>query len=282
MRRYALSCDYEFQQAAAAEDGRAMERTTLGFLTVLLNIWLEETHEKFESFLRIFRQKYDRAKRVLGVWSPRETCIFYLGALFAAQRIFEELYRAEGEREKLISTFAVQSPRSEEILLCLYRRNGGTGMRHGELAAALGLSESALTNAMKRVLQSGAAEAARSGKNTFYTLSKAGQRYCAERAEKSAALTRTQWIEWTLRRLAESEPDTGRVPVLRGGDRAQVLVDGIRAGEFRAREILEIEHRKYINLEKIPDMAPRGRDLAGEFSVNLLLGELDRENTTIA
>lgn len=282
MRRYALSCDYEFQQAAAAEDGRAMERTTLGFLTVLLNIWLEETHEKFESFLRIFRQKYDRAKRVLGVWSPRETCIFYLGALFAAQRIFEELYRAEGEREKLISTFAVQSPRSEEILLCLYRRNGGTGMRHGELAAALGLSESALTNAMKRVLQSGAAEAARSGKNTFYTLSKAGQRYCAERAEKSTALTRTQWIEWTLRRLAESEPDTGRVPVLRGGDRAQVLVDGIRAGEFRAREILEIEHRKYINLEKIPDMAPRGRDLAGEFSVNLLLGELDRENTTIA
>lgn len=282
MRRYALSCDYEFQQAAAAEDGRAMERTTLGFLTALLNLWLEETHEKFESFLRIFRQKYDRAKRVLGVLSPRETCIFYLGALFAAQRIFEELYRAEGEREKLISTFAVQSPRTEEILLCLYRRNGGTGMRHGELAAALGLSESALTNAMKRVLQSGAAEAARSGKNTFYTLSKAGQRYCAERAEKSAALTRAQWIEWTLRRLAETEPDTERVPVLRGGDWAQVLVDGIRAGEFRAREILEIEHRKYINLEKIPDTAPRGRDLAGEFSVNLLLGELDRENTAIA
>lgn len=282
MRRYALSCDYEFQQAAAAEDGRAMERTTLGFLTALLNLWLEETHEKFESFLRIFRQKYDRAKRVLGVWSPRETCIFYLGALFAAQRIFEELYRAEGEREKLISTFAVQSPRSEEILLCLYRRNGGTGMRHGELAAALGLSESALTNAMKRVLQSGAAEAARNGKNTFYTLSKAGQRYCAERTEKSSALTRTQWIEWTLRRLAETGSEAEHVPVLRGGDRAQVLVDGIRAGEFRAREILEMEHWKYINLEKISDSAPRGRDFTGEFSVNLLLGELDRENTAIA
>lgn len=282
MSEKVLSYDYDFRQAAAMEDGRGMERTVLGFLTVLLNFWLKETHEKFENFLRIFRQKYDRAKRALGEWSPRETCIFYLGALFAAQRIFEELYRAEGEQEKLISTFAVQSPRSEEILLCLYRRNSGGGMRHGELAAALGLSESALTNAMKRVLQSGAAEAARSGKNTFYTLSKAGQRYCAGREEKPAVLTRAQWAERLLRELIRTEPGVERGPVLRGGDRAQVLVDGIRAGEFRVREILEMENLKYINIERLPAAGPRETELAVEVAVTMALGELDWENTAVS
>jgi len=52
------------------------------------------------------------------------------------------------------------------------------GMRHGELAEAADLSGSALTNMMKRILSSGAADCTRIGKNAWYMLTKAGRRYC--------------------------------------------------------------------------------------------------------
>lgn len=79
-----LSYDYEFHQLAAVEDGVGMEWAVLDFLTELLNFWLEQTHEAFENFLRIFKQKYARVKRVLGVLSARESCIFIWA--FCSQR----------------------------------------------------------------------------------------------------------------------------------------------------------------------------------------------------
>ncbi len=281
MTKKVLSCDYEFQQLAGAEDGVGMERAVLGFLSELLSFWLEQTHTAFENFLRIFKQKYARAKRVLGTLSSRETCIFYVGVLFATQRILEALYLAELQQSDLVSTFAKQSPRSEEILLCLYRRNNGSGMRHGELAEALGLSDSALTNAMKRVLQSGAVEASRYGKNTFYTLSKAGQRYCAERRKKSDTRTSVQdTYSLLLKHMVEINKSRG--PVLRAGDRVQqVTIDGENQGEFLIREILQMAEMKSVNLEKVTESDSGGVNTLSQFYAvrsNELLDRLDLEN----
>lgn len=273
-----LSYDYEFHQAAAAADSASMERSVLGFLTTLLNFWLEQTHEAFENFLRIFKQKYARARRALGELSDREICIFYLGVLYAIQQIFETLYLAERQEEHLVSTFAKQSPRSEKILLCLYHNNGGSGMRHGELAHALGLSDSALTNAMKRVLQSGAAESSRYGKNTFYCLSKAGQRYCAEREKRPAAQagTRTACLS-LLQQVVKLMWGSEFTPALLVGDElAQVTMDGVEQGRYRVQEILLTQDSKSVNLEKVSEDQPPV--VLFPYCINALMGDMDREN----
>lgn len=280
MKKTVLSYDYEFHQAAAAADGAGMERAVLGFLTSLLNFWLEQTHEAFENFLRIFKQKYARAKRALGALSSRENCIFYLGVLYAMQRIFETLYLAERQEEYLVSTFAKQSPRSEKILFCLYRNNGGSGMRHGELAEALSLSDSALTNAMKRVLQSGAAESSRYGKNTFYTLSKAGQRYCAEREKKPAAQTSTQATCLSLlQQVVRLMRGSDFAPALLVGDElAHVTMDGVEQGRYRVQEILLTQDSKSVNLEKVPEDHLQEVVFFPYLCFDGLLGNMDWEN----
>lgn len=282
MKKNVLSCDYEFHQAAAAADGASMERAVLGFLTTLLNFWLEQTHEAFENFLRIFKQKYARAKRALGVLSSRESCIFYLGVLYAIQQIFETLYLAECQEEYLVSTFAKQSPRSEKILLCLYRNNGGSGMRHGELAEALSLSDSALTNAMKRVLQSGAAEASRYGKNTFYTLSKAGRRYCAEREKKTAAGTGSQaaCLSWLWQAMQLARGGVTAPALLAGDELAHVIMDGVDQGRYRVQEILQTQDAKSVNLEKVPEDQLQEVVFFPGFYIKAPLGEMNWENST--
>lgn len=145
----------------------------------LLHEWKDAQHENFETVLRLAIQEIEQIKNqhsYLNCSIP-----YQLGKLDGYTDIFERLFRAEESMRAVKQSLVKQTPKTRQILLCLYR-NGG--MRHGELAAAVGSSYSSLTNMMKKVLLSGAVESTRSGKNTYYYLTEVGRQYCEQQDQR--------------------------------------------------------------------------------------------------
>ena len=163
-----------------------IKRKVTEFQSRFVDNWIKNTsHTDFYSIIRISSQKSKQAKRRLGNLSEREEASYYLGMLAGIEAVFQILYTAEERDRQVVEMASLQSARTDEILRCLYTSNGGQGMRHGELAKAIGVSYSSLTNTMKKVLQSGAVTAVRTGKNTFYTLTPVGQRYCSKKQDRT-------------------------------------------------------------------------------------------------
>ena len=180
---------------------RNIKNLILEFQNLFLDRWLRTaSHTEFYNILRLATQKSTQAKRRLGSLSEREETSYYLGMMAGIEHVFQELYTAEERDLRIIVMAGSQSEKTDRILMCLYTKNGGQGMRHGELAKEVNISDSSLTNTMKRILQSRAVTAVRTGKNTFYTLTPAGQRYCSKKQEPS---TRTPSKE-LLMTLVES------------------------------------------------------------------------------
>ncbi len=102
----------------------------------------------------------------------------YAGMMKGILQVLRQMLKEEVRNVDVEELAALQSAKTDRILLCLYNHRSGMGMRHGELAEAADLSGSALTNMMKRILSSGAADCTRIGKNAWYMLTKAGRRYC--------------------------------------------------------------------------------------------------------
>jgi len=164
-----------------------VKNAIIEFRNLFIDSWLNTTtHTEFFNTLRFTTQKTKQAKRRLGSLSEREEISYYLGILAGVEYAFQELYTAEERELQIVMLASSQSEKTDRILMCLYTKNGGQGLRHGELAKELNVSESSLTNTMKRILQSRAVSAVRTGKNTFYTLTPAGKRYCSK---KQAPLT---------------------------------------------------------------------------------------------
>ena len=101
---------------------------------------------------------------------------FYLGRLEGSIHVIKELIVDEKRKKQVISVAADHGQKFSKILEQLAEA-GYTGMRHGELAEAVGSSPNSLTNIMKKVIASGAVDVSRSGRNTHYVLSEAGRRY---------------------------------------------------------------------------------------------------------
>lgn len=139
--------------------------------------WQEGVREEFERTLRLYIQKSQRMERDL--ISEKQQIPYQLGLASGLVRAFEQIHRKEGEREGIVEVLAQCSGKTRRILDVLYQ-DRERGMQHGALAEAIGSTASSLTNLMKKVLQSGAVEASRRGKNTYYMLTAAGERYCAQ------------------------------------------------------------------------------------------------------
>ena len=143
----------------------------------LLDEWRGADGDQFEKQLRLYIQKSQRMKREL--ISPEQEISYQLGLIAGMIRAMEQIYRFEGEDQKIIESLAKSSGKTRQILDCLYKAPE-RGMQHSDLAIAIASSTSSLTNLMKKVLQSGAVEASREGKFTFYMLTTAGERYCKQ------------------------------------------------------------------------------------------------------
>ena len=133
------------------------------------------TLEEREATLRGVELRLTQAKRSLPLEKGPVRAAFELGRLaHEIEMQWKMLYCAASEESIEKKLMGVKS--AERILQQLYLHKD-QGMRHGELAEALGVSDGTLTTNMKRVLQARAATATRYGRNTHYLLTPAGIRY---------------------------------------------------------------------------------------------------------
>lgn len=133
------------------------------------------TLEEREATLRGAELRLTQAKRSLPLEKGPVRAAFELGRLaHEIEMQWKTLHCAASEESIEKKLMGVKS--AERILQQLYLHKD-QGMRHGELAEALGVSDGTLTTNMKRVLQARAATATRYGRNTHYLLTPAGIRY---------------------------------------------------------------------------------------------------------
>lgn len=245
----------DLQDAVAKENISLVQQYIMSYQRDILERWTDSTHEDFEKFLRLSDQESARAKRALGTGDTKAELSYYLGTLNGYIEIFWELFREEEQDSRVIALSAAQSAKTDQILLCLYTKNGGQGMRHGELADSIGVSYSALTNTMKRILHSGAVEAARSGKNTYYTLTKAGRRYCAKKQKEARSdqnKLANQILQDIMNRLAANgkEESLGLYP----GDKFRMVDQhGITDKEYLLERIITFSNMKFATCEETSD-----------------------------
>lgn len=245
----------DLQDAVAKENISLVQQYIMSYQRDILERWTDSTHEDFEKFLRLSDQESARAKRALGTGDTKAELSYYLGTLNGYIEIFWELFREEEQDSRVIALSAAQSAKTDQILLCLYTKNGGQGMRHGELADSIGVSYSALTNTMKRILHSGAVEAARSGKNTYYTLTKAGRRYCAKKQKEARSdqnKLANQILQDIMNRLAANGKEESLA--LYPGDKFRMMDQhGITDKEYLLETIITFSNMKFATCEETSD-----------------------------
>ena len=153
----------------------------------LVEAWYSKPIEDFRIKLKKAFQEYLYAK---GTVSEIEYSIsFALGKIEGIINTYSVLLQEEEGKNAIIKETAANSEKARQILRALYNV-GNNGIRHGELADMVGTSDSSLTNIMKRMLRSGAVEAARTGKNTFYKLSSTGKHFWEQSEKENERLMR--------------------------------------------------------------------------------------------
>ena len=230
------------------KDEKEVARFVRKLQNELLERWLNDEAEDFLNYIRINAQQSERSRRVIS--NEIDKLSYYLGIFEGMIRILGDISQTENERDAITKLIAAQSPRTSQILYCLYENNKGHGMRHGELATAVGQSESALSNIMKRILQSGAVEVSRTGKNTFYTLSLAGQRYCESNGKqnKNDMEERIKEISKKMDELLKLEKPSehNNEMQLKIGDIFKLKIGNANNREVEIRTILTYDNEKYV------------------------------------
>lgn len=215
--------------------------------------WQSGEREEFERTLRLYIQKTGRMKRDLV--DETQMIPYQLGVIAGVVQAFERVCRTEGDQQGIIGSLAQSSGKTRQILNCLYREHG---MRHGELAEAVGSTASSLTNLMKRVLQSGAVEASRSGKNTFYMLTPAGERYCAQQqARNDAGLSpevKRELTELITRAIYKMAMQKGwgalDGSIIREGEKIVPVIDNIIGDDCTVRSVTRLKDKTFVSMTK--------------------------------
>ena len=166
-------------QAASTRDLYSLQCLIVDGQNEILQSWLAPSQEVFHTQLRLNMQKSARARRRL--IRPEDEIPYHLGVWDGWLQAFHALDDAQSRENDIISMAVEKSPKTEEIIRFLYQNDHA--LCHKELADALGMSYSALSNAMKRVIASGAVSVSRTGRNTRYTLTPAARRYCRQKAK---------------------------------------------------------------------------------------------------
>lgn len=166
---------------------------------LILHQWETLSREDFKESLVITSQHFEEAK--LAFSDLDITKEYQLGRLEGAMDIIRSILKSEEIKDNLIEAAAQHSTKIHQIIKCLYEAEGNS-MRHGELAEAIGSSNSSLSNIMKRVLISGAVNFSRAGKNTYYTLSHEGKNYWEKTQSTKNKMSE---IDFILRKLDSLE-----------------------------------------------------------------------------
>lgn len=244
----------DLEDMIASSDHSGLTNYVRLYQIKVLDQWTNKTHDDaddLERFLRLSEQKISRAKHFMIQQGSWDQDAFSLGMVMGVTAVFRELLREEKRDQQIIDMCASQTEKTDRILQTLASRNGGQGMRHGELAEAMDMPYNSLTNTMKRVLQSRAVTATRSGKNTYYTLTKAGRRYCRKK-EEVLGINGQYLADW-LRKTADM------VEVKENSDTAgREKEQAIYAGEVVTLASLDKDSVKEISIQMILD-SPKGK-----------------------
>lgn len=206
--------DANLQQLVKEGDVIQFEDTVLAYQYEVADLWANLKMDELEKSLQMAEQKINQAKRSLESAKSSEKRFFTLGVLNGIIEVMKEIYREEKKTQTIVAACAAQTEKTDAILKALYTENGGQGMRHGELAEAVGTSPSNLSNLMKRVLESNAATSVRSGKNTYYMLTKVGRRYWENKSRAPQRFYPEDPLERMKGAIAELEEQKAR-PTLR-------------------------------------------------------------------
>lgn len=145
--------------------------------------WLEKDEETFRTTLRYEYALLDETADYLHTDQPRYA-VLRLGCLLGTIESFERVLFEHREDQWAQAKFqkeTIQVKHLPEVIRALETHGA---MFHAELGEYLGLNPPTLTEAMKKVLDTGAVQASHSGKYKIYTLTDAGLRYGRELRRK--------------------------------------------------------------------------------------------------
>lgn len=228
----------ELREAVKHADVPKVQNYVAEYRNKCMELWFSNAHDELEDSLRLLEQNFARVDRALGEASDREMVFCYAGMMKGVLQVLRQLLKEEAWDADVEELAALQSAKTDRILLCLYNHSSGMGMRHGELAEAVDLSSSALTNMMKRILSSGAADCTRIGKNAWYTLTKAGRRYCEKKQAWWPGISEEELVELVRAgyRMLSQKQNVEGIPSLSVGESFHTHGnEDIAPGEYRVK-----------------------------------------------
>ena len=178
----------DLKQAIMEQDIYTIDCFVVDQQNILLNEWYNKSHQAFYTTLQRGLQKSHRAKQQF--FTIKDEIPYQMGVwegILQAIRTLSEEESSESHNHEMAVT---KSPNTAKIIHFLYQY--GRPICHGELADALGMTHSALSNAMKRVIGCGAVSASRTGRNTRYTLTTAAKQYCKKETKWNKVLPKSR------------------------------------------------------------------------------------------
>lgn len=178
----------DLKQAIMEHDIYAIDCFVVDQQNILLNEWYNKSHQTFHTALQRALQKSHRAKQQF--LTEKDEIPYQIGVWEGFLQAFRALYEEENTESDILEKAVAKSPNTAKIIRFLYQHS--QPICHGELADELGMTHSALSNAMKRVIGCGAVSVSRTGRNTRYTLTAAAKQYCKKEAKWSKVLPKSR------------------------------------------------------------------------------------------
>lgn len=188
----------EFALAVRNDDSGTVMDYVTERIDALWKAKLETAPSDFEQALHLEFQQSERIKdgnpkllfstayhvgRRDGFLDAMEKLYYREESLRIAQETVAQLEDGASQTQAAQESIPQPGKRVIQILECLNRHGE---MRHGELAEAMGSSPSALSNLMKKILQTGLARSRRTGRNTCYEVTDLGRHFCRQEAQREA------------------------------------------------------------------------------------------------
>lgn len=239
------------EQAITGQDLYAVQCFVVDQQNLLLKDWLDDSHRSFHANLQRSLQTSHRVKRHLV--ASKDEIPYQLGVWEGWIQAFRTLHDEENRENDIIQLAAAKSPNTAKIIRFLYQYE--RPIYHGELADALGMRYNTLTNAMKRVIESGAVSASRTGRNTRYVLTPAAKQYCRKQIkwEKTLSKSREAILLEELIKIYQSKGNAGGLSVSAGDSIRISEGNGELSEQKRLAKIIQIGGEKIVNLEPTND-----------------------------
>lgn len=263
-----ISTNADLKQAAADKDLYTIQCFVADQQSLLLNDWLSKSHQSFRSSLQQSLQKSHRIKRELVALT--DEIPYQMGVLEGWIQAFRALYEEESKETDILESAVAKSPNTAKIIHFLYQLD--RPICHGELADNLGMHYSALTNAMKRVIECGAVSVSRTGRNTRYTLTQAAKQYCKKEImwEKVLPKSRETVLLEELIRIYQSKEKPGDITASVGDSVRVSESDGERLSE--RKRLVKITQ---IGAEKILELEPTDNNYSFSYSDHIYKSPID-------